>query len=77
MIEIIPAPEPMRRLDIRLTVDYPEDLVLCRRVHEALKPLGPRIPIAEIIEFLGTRRDLTELVAPYVVAEPAWDLKGL
>ncbi len=72
-IEIILPDAGLQRMDIRLTVDYPEDLVLCRRVYEALKEIGPRIPIASIIEFLDKNPSLTALVEPYVVAEPLWD----
>jgi len=65
-IEVIPVPEHLLRMDIRLTVDYPEDLVLCRRVYEHLKSYAPRIPLAEIIKFLDARPDLGALVEPYL-----------
>ncbi|MHA1566867.1 MAG: cytidylyltransferase domain-containing protein [Alphaproteobacteria bacterium] len=60
------------RMDIRLTVDYPEDLVLCRRVFETLKDEAPLIPISSIIAFLDQRPDLTDLVAPYVKPMMLW-----
>lgn len=67
-----PAP-PLDRMDVRLTVDYPEDLVLCREVYAALKDLGPRIPMDRIIEFYDSRPDLVALVAPYAVPGAVWD----
>lgn len=46
------APRKVRRPDIRLTVDYPEDLIVCRRVAEALRKDGPLFPLEAVIEFL-------------------------
>ena len=36
----VTAPPHLHRPDIRLTVDYPEDLIVCRSVVEALGPSG-------------------------------------
>jgi spore coat polysaccharide biosynthesis protein SpsF len=63
----------LRRLDVRLTVDYPEDLVLCREIYSNLAEHAPSIPLAEIIAFVDSRPDLTALVAPYVYDQPIWD----
>jgi spore coat polysaccharide biosynthesis protein SpsF len=72
-VDIVRPPAELERMDLRLTVDYPEDLVLCRRVYEALKPLGPRIPIAEIVRWIDAHPEIAALVKPYSVAEPVWD----
>lgn len=66
-VEIIEPPAGLDRLDLRLTIDYPEDLVLCRRVFETFRELAPRIPLARIIPFLDDHPELTSLVKPYVV----------
>jgi spore coat polysaccharide biosynthesis protein SpsF len=66
-----PAPA-CERLDLRLTVDYPEDLILCRAVYEALKASAPRIPLAGIVAFLDGRPDLKALVGPFVDQAPVW-----
>lgn len=71
-VEVLPAPPRHERLDLRLTVDYPEDLVVCRRVYDHLKNKAPRIPLTEIIEFLDVHPELKDLVAPYVVAQKYW-----
>jgi len=68
-VEVIDVPPLVRRPDIRLTVDYPEDLVLCRGVYDALADLAPRIPVADIIAFLDSTPELVDLVKPY--AQPA------
>lgn len=66
-------PEPAcERLDLRLTVDYPEDLVLCRAVYRALQDKAPLIPLRDIVEFLDRRPDLRALVQPYVDPRPVW-----
>ena len=68
-IEVLDIPQKvMRYKDMRLTVDYPEDLILCRCVYKHLKDYAPKIPLDKIIDFLDSRPDLQALVAPYVVA---------
>lgn len=65
-IGYVDIPQEMRRTDIRLTIDYPEDLVLCRAVYQALKHFSPRIPLKQIIHFIDSNPTLRALVAPYV-----------
>ena len=60
--------EPLKifqRYDLRLTVDNPEDLVVCRHIYQALSQHAPRIPLHEIVEFLDRNPDLIRLVAPF------------
>lgn len=71
-IDILDVPPAWRRQDIRLTVDYPEDLVLCRRVYAALKHRAPRIPVEEIIAYLDGQPELKALVAPFVTPRLIW-----
>ena len=66
-VEVVPVPAEVARMDLRLTIDYPEDLVLCRRVYAALAEHAPRLPLERIIAFLDGEPALTALVAPYVV----------
>lgn len=67
-VDVLPVPDAVQRLDIRLTVDYPEDLVVCRRIYGHLRDLAPRIPLERTIEFVDANPDLKALLAPYVVA---------
>lgn len=64
-VDVVEPEKAVRRPDVRLTIDYPEDLVLCRRVYEHFRGIAPRIPVADIIAFLDARPDLTALVEPY------------
>lgn len=69
-VEAIPVPVSLRRPELRLTVDYPEDLALCRAVYLALKQQAPLIPVAEIIRFLDANPKIRALAEPF--AEPDW-----
>lgn len=71
-VEVLPIPPQLERLDLRLTVDYPEDLVLCRRIYAHLRHKAPRLSLVEIIEFIDSHPELQALVAPYVVAQRLW-----
>ena len=53
------------RLDLRLTVDYPEDLVVCRRVYEHIKKQGTTFSLDNIIAYLDSNPSLKDLVQPY------------
>jgi sialic acid synthase SpsE/spore coat polysaccharide biosynthesis protein SpsF (cytidylyltransferase family) len=52
------APEKLRRTDVRLTVDYPEDLIVCRAVAEALGGDGPLFSLEAIIDYLDAHPKL-------------------
>ncbi len=67
-----PAPQN-QRLDLRLTVDYPEDLVLCRRVYAALRDQAPLVALDTIVSWLDAHPETKELVALYVDPVPVWD----
>jgi spore coat polysaccharide biosynthesis protein SpsF len=69
----VEPPVACRRPDIRLTVDYAEDLVVCQAVYAELLDQAPRIPVGAAISFLDRRPDLKGLVAEHVSTEPTWD----
>lgn len=58
-------PTQLIRKDLRLTVDNPEDLSLCRIVYNAFKHVAPKIPVNDIILFLDQNKSLIELTAKY------------
>ena len=60
------VPQEISRTDIRLTVDYPEDLILCRAVYNEFSHLAPKIPLTQIIKFLDNNPKLKELVNPFI-----------
>jgi spore coat polysaccharide biosynthesis protein SpsF len=66
-VETLEAPKAVQRPDIRLTVDYPEDLILCRDVYEKFKDQAPLIPLGDIVAYIDSNVDLQRLVAPYVL----------
>lgn len=59
------APVNYKRHDLRLTVDNPEDLILCKAVYKNFIDLAPRIPLDKIIEFLDMNPNLIKLIKPY------------
>jgi spore coat polysaccharide biosynthesis protein SpsF len=67
-------PATHSRMDLRVTVDYPEDLVLAREIARGCASKMPLVPLKEIIGFLDSRADLRALVSPYVVAQPLWSM---
>jgi spore coat polysaccharide biosynthesis protein SpsF len=72
-VDVIIPPPDVRRPELRLTIDYPEDLVLCRRIAEHFRAIAPRIPLAGIVQFLDERPDLRSLVTPYISTEPWYE----
>jgi spore coat polysaccharide biosynthesis protein SpsF len=58
-------PEDLIRNDLRLTVDNPEDLVVCRNIYARFKNQAPRIPVSEIVMHLDKNPQLKALVAPF------------
>lgn len=48
----------LKRPDIRLTVDYPEDLIVVREVYKALYKKGSFINVADIIQLLDSKPSL-------------------
>jgi spore coat polysaccharide biosynthesis protein SpsF len=66
-IQYIKIPKEIQRKDIRLTIDYPEDLILCRFVYSELKKFAPLIPLTEIIKLLDNNIEIKKLVDKYIV----------
>jgi spore coat polysaccharide biosynthesis protein SpsF len=68
-VEVFPVPVPVQRVDVRLTIDYPEDLVLCRRLYSRLQHQAPRLAVEDIIDIIDRDPELIRIVAPYVKHE--------
>lgn len=50
-LNIVEPEAKLKRSEVRLTVDYPEDLIFCRQVFQALRGRERLIPVSEIIDF--------------------------
>ena len=59
------TPTSLIRKDLRLTVDNPEDLTVCRRVYAQFKDQAPLISVEKIVSFLDAHPHLIELTYPY------------
>ncbi|VVH61804.1 hypothetical protein BSPWISOX_1816 [uncultured Gammaproteobacteria bacterium] len=64
-IEYIEAPAKLSRKDIRLTVDYPEDLIVCRAVYENFKVFAPNIPLLDVVDYLDNNIQLLKITSPF------------
>lgn len=51
-----------RRSDVRVTVDYPEDLIFCRKIYRDLNGKDRLIPVSEIIDYWDRNEDLRRSV---------------
>jgi spore coat polysaccharide biosynthesis protein SpsF len=58
-------PEILIRKDLRLTVDNPEDLIVCRKIYQNFKNFAPQIPLVEVVNFLDLHPELKALIAPF------------
>lgn len=64
-IQYIIPPNKLQRKDIRLTVDYPEDLIVCRAMYNRFKDNAPLFDLDKIIEFLDESPVLKNLINPF------------
>ena len=71
-VGVLSVPSKLERYDLRLTVDYPEDLVLCRKIYAHLKHKAPQLPLSDIIQFIDANPMLQSLVAPFVNGKKYW-----
>jgi spore coat polysaccharide biosynthesis protein SpsF len=71
-VEILCPERACQRPDLRVTVDNPEDLILCQAVHRELARDGAPIALEEVIDFLDAHSELRELVRPFVDEHPTW-----
>ncbi|MHA8097976.1 hypothetical protein VR479_01610 [Aquirufa aurantiipilula] len=67
-IEKVYPPKELIRKDLRLTVDNPEDLVVCRAVYQHFKDFAPKIPLLEVVQYLDLHPNLKELIFPFAEA---------
>lgn len=72
--EVLLPAEALRRLDLRVTVDQPQDLILARAIAAELSRQMPRVMPHRIVEFLDRRMDLRTLVQPFVDPKPVWGM---
>jgi spore coat polysaccharide biosynthesis protein SpsF len=67
ILKVFP-PNNLVRKDLRLTVDNPEDLAVCRILYMTFKSLAPMFSIDEMIVYLDKNQHLKDLLAPFTEA---------
>ena len=71
-IQIIPIKKILKRPRLRLTVDYPEDLSLCREIYKRFIKQAPTIKLESIIKYLDKKPKLRNIVSKYSKPENLW-----
>jgi spore coat polysaccharide biosynthesis protein SpsF len=71
-VQVFLPPESWRRMDLRVTVDYPEDLIIAREIARQFADKMPLVGTEDIVHYLDARADLRTLIAPYVDPSPLW-----
>ena len=56
------------RKDLRLTVDYPEDLILCRAIYSKFRKDAPLIKVKNIVSYLDKNKKLILLKKKYTAS---------
>ena len=56
------------RKDLRLTVDYPEDLILCRAIYSKFRKDAPLIKVKNIVSYLDKNKKLILLTKKYTAS---------
>jgi spore coat polysaccharide biosynthesis protein SpsF len=57
--------DQLNRKDLRLTVDNPEDLSVCRTLYGVFKNDAPRFSVPKLVSYLDEHPELRALVAPF------------
>ena len=64
-IEKIKANKELDRKDLRLTVDNPEDLIICKELYNAFSDQAPQFNVYDLISYLDNNPRLKNLVSKY------------
>lgn len=64
-VQRLSPPQELIRKDIRFTVDYPEDLIVCRAIYEKFKENAPLIPLLDAVCFIDDNESMKKLIAPF------------
>jgi spore coat polysaccharide biosynthesis protein SpsF (cytidylyltransferase family) len=61
-LNIVEPDKKYQRPDVRITVDYPEDVAFCRRIYSAMNGRKQLVSIAQVIEFWDGDAESRKLV---------------
>ncbi len=65
-IRRLEVPKYLNRKDLRLTVDNPEDLVVCRKLYAQFKEFAPMIPLNKVVSYLDENLYLINMMEPFL-----------
>tara|TARA_B100000945_G_C20412278_1_gene613232 strand:+ start:1459 stop:2211 length:753 start_codon:yes stop_codon:yes gene_type:complete len=66
-IKKVSSESKLIRKDLRLTVDNPEDLIVCRKLYKKFEHQAPKFNIEDLIEYLDDNPNLKELIFPFTI----------
>ena len=61
------GPKNLFRKDLRLTIDNPEDLIVCKAIYDKFKKEAPLFSIKKIINFLDKNPKYKKLISKYTL----------
>ena len=61
------GPKTLFRKDLRLTIDNPEDLILCKAIYDKFKNDAPLFSLKKIINFLDKNPKYKKLTSKYTL----------
>ena len=64
-IAFLKPKDKLIRRDLRLTVDNPEDLIVCRKLYQEFRADAPRFSVDKLVEYLDGKPFLKKILAPY------------
>ncbi|MEO8171644.1 MAG: hypothetical protein ABI581_01125 [Sediminibacterium sp.] len=64
-VEKVLPPQELIRKDLRLTVDNPEDLAVCRSLYMSHIAQAPRMHVHDLVKYFDEHPVLKELIAPF------------
>ena len=71
-VQIIELPKNLLKSKYRLTVDNPEDLILCRNIYKRFKKHSPNISLKKIISYLDKNPKIANVNSQYPRMTRIW-----
>lgn len=67
-------PKQLQRVDLRVTVDYPEDLIVAREITRHCASAMPLVSVRDIVSCLDANDAIRGLVSAYVDPQSLWQV---
>ena len=71
-VQIIELPKNLLKSEYRLTVDNPEDLILCRNIYKKFKKQSPNISLKKIVNYLDKNPEIANINIKFTRMTRIW-----